>query len=1050
MNENILKNVNERLSNKPAYKKMLNNLLGIGSIDNSTFTSSKINNLDLKSLLSAVDFNKIFNNHSFKVEISNMNSEIMLSDLITSESMEEFIEIINENGSVITMTDRKLLSKSFEEAKEKIITKFKKNKNQTISKWKKVKNRYLDKQAQTNSWPLYVGSMFVKVKTVSSVLYAPLILKKVEIDITNNNKVYIKSIDDSVEMNEKLLFLLQNEYKINLPKIKDEGKYSINQVLDIYSNILSTIINPNFFFENAYEHFTKAEINNLDLQYATGAILTISSPSGGDLRDKLINFILEGDPDDLLDIDVIKDLKREINVELEEGKSIFRITETDLSQEKAIIGSLKDNSIIWGPPGTGKSQTISNIIANLLATNKTAIITSEKKAALDVIQKRMGKISKFMFFGLIDKNVDKEAFYKPFQELINSIMESRYVEKYIPKSSITDAERELLKQKQKLNNEEIDILISIHKKTNDYNFTHILKDIHAFLKERPQLVLNMSNSPESIEILLGENGIKKKRFKLRGYTKEVRNFIDCFKNSGEDFRYFIELSQIKNFKNVEKFDNFIKTEKRYVLDRLKFKNDEDYLEALLSNRFKERMMKLETNAAYRKKLRTFRKNCVSGFRIPYKFVNSHKQVITDLFDIFVSTPQTLAGTIDMDFEYDYAIFDEASQLHLEKSIPFISMANISIIAGDHMQMRPTSYFEVRDTTDILEDSEANVDSLLDFAYRKGLKSREYMLTKNYRSKISDLMMFSSKEFYEGKLDVIDNKKNIGQEAIEVIDVNGKWEGRVNEKEAQAVLDRLLIEKNNYKKIILLTLNSTQKQLIEAEIYNNGKYNPIIILLEEEKVLLRNLENIQGDEADLVIISVAYDKSAKLSATYVGKPIGKNALNVAISRAMEKMIVFKSINSNEVSGNVNNNSVKVFRKWLSYLELSSEDKKNYIIKSNKQFKQFDSIFKEHVYHDVVKYISFSRKILIKKQYNIGSYSIDIALIDSETGKFILGIEIDGYKHHSEFVKMTKNIERQRFIETKEYPIYRITELNWKINTQRVLEEIKKLIYKIMLF
>jgi superfamily I DNA and/or RNA helicase len=79
----------------------------------------------------------------------------------------------------------------------------------------------------------------------------------------------------------------------------------------------------------------------------------------------------------------------------------------------------------------------------------------------------------------------------------------------------------------------------------------------------------------------------------------------------------------------------------------------------------------------------------------------------------------------------------------------------------------------RDNSTFFDEDETDVDSLLDFAYRKGLKAREYMLTKNYRSKSSELMMFSSKEFYKSDLDVLDNKEFINKKSIEVYDVDGK-------------------------------------------------------------------------------------------------------------------------------------------------------------------------------------------------------------------------------------------------------------------------------------
>jgi superfamily I DNA and/or RNA helicase len=84
------------------------------------------------------------------------------------------------------------------------------------------------------------------------------------------------------------------------------------------------------------------------------------------------------------------------------------------------------------------------------------------------------------------------------------------------------------------------------------------------------------------------------------------------------------------------------------------------------------------------------------------------------------------------------------------------------------------------------------------------------------------------------------------------------------------------------------------------------------MLEKGKLFLRNLENIQGDEANLVIVSVAYDKNARFGSTYVARPEGKNALNVAISRAIEKMIVFKSIKSTDIFSKTNNDSIRVLK------------------------------------------------------------------------------------------------------------------------------------------
>lgn len=1050
--EEQLVSIDEKLIQKPEYKKMLNNLLGIGARDNSTFTSSKTSNFDLSKLISDYDINKVFSSKTFTVDITEARGDDAIEMLYEADDSDEFIEICDANGILLTITDRKLLEKDFDEQSASIIAKIRKQKNQKVAKWKRFKNKYLDIQAQTNSWPLYVGTMFVKVRTNTAVLYAPLILKKVQIEITNSNRIQLKAMDDFVDVNEKLLFLLQNEFKFNLPSMnKDADGFSLDEVLEEYQYALEGLISTRgelIDFKGKFEFLNKTEVNNIDIRYASGAALMIASPSGGDLRNKLIEMINTGDIDDILDFDVMRNVKGEVNERLQKGEGIFRITPTDLSQERAVIGSLEDSSIIWGPPGTGKSQTIANIIANLLYKQDTVIVTSEKKAALDVIQQRMGKLSKFMFFGLTGKDINKEEFYKPFTELAN-LVQNTYASNSTslsPKSYILNQEFNYYNQKNKLEHEDIDALSKVYTKIYN-NFPEMANRILGFYSVSKSLsnVVENLGSHELTEVTLEKMGIRKVGL-FKKYPKNVRIFLKDYLLTNSDVDFVKNLIKIQDINNIFAMDNLKNTEVNYVISRSTFANDEDYLEAMLAQKFRNKIIEMQQSSKYGSQIKTFIKNCQSAYRVPYKFVALYKDVINELFDVFVSTPQTLAATINLDEKYDYAIFDEASQLHLEKAIPYIGMAHKTIIAGDNQQMRPTNYFGVRDKSESIDEVEEDVESLLDYAYRKGLGgSREYMLTKNYRSAASELMAFSSKQFYKEELDVVDKCNGSNKDAIEVYDVKGKWEGRTNSKEAYAMLDKLLEVQDDFSKIILLTLNSNQKQFVESIIYAEAEYAPIVDLLGSGRVLLRNLENIQGDEADLVIVSVAYDKNASLGATYVAKPEGKNALNVAISRAKDKMIVFKSISSEEVQGNVKNDSIRVFREWLSFLEMNALERKEYSVSAEMKGQEFDSEFEEEVFIYLKDNLSLNRKTYLQTQFPVGSYRIDVAIMDEETNSFIYGIEIDGYKYHSGFEKMTKDIERQRFLEAKKYPIYRITELNWKINRNKVIADIKKIIY-----
>jgi superfamily I DNA and/or RNA helicase len=107
----------------------------------------------------------------------------------------------------------------------------------------------------------------------------------------------------------------------------------------------------------------------------------------------------------------------------------------------------------------------------------------------------------------------------------------------------------------------------------------------------------------------------------------------------------------------------------------------------------------------------------------------------------------------------------------------------------------------------------------------------------------------------------------------------------------------------------LAFNADQRQLIEKEIIEN--YPKLFKAMEDEKLSVRNIENIQGDEADAVIISVVYDSTTNMASTYVARQGGKNALNVAVSRAKDKMIVIKSVSYQTIK-NANSADFVVFK------------------------------------------------------------------------------------------------------------------------------------------
>jgi hypothetical protein len=131
--KSILSSIEKKLKNKPQYRKMLNNLLGINNWDNATFVSSKINNFNLKNLLNNNDYKKIFNNKTFDVKIRDVNDNVMIEALEFTSNFEEFNNIIHHYGIFISKIDKKFLDKNFS-YKEEIINKIKRQKSKKMSK----------------------------------------------------------------------------------------------------------------------------------------------------------------------------------------------------------------------------------------------------------------------------------------------------------------------------------------------------------------------------------------------------------------------------------------------------------------------------------------------------------------------------------------------------------------------------------------------------------------------------------------------------------------------------------------------------------------------------------------------------------------------------------------------------------------------------------------------------------------------------------------------------------------------------------------------------
>ncbi len=302
-----------------------------------------------------------------------------------------------------------------------------------------------------------------------------------------------------------------------------------------------------------------------------------------------------------------------------------------------------------------------------------------------------------------------------------------------------------------------------------------------------------------------------------------------------------------------------------------------------------------------------------------KVVGEFSQELFDLVPCWMASPETVSAIFPIHGEplFDLVIFDEASQCFAENGFPAMLRGKQIVIAGDEKQLRPNDLYKVR----FEEDSEHNilfeVESLLELA-AQFLPSK--MLQGHYRSKSLDLIDFSNSKFYKNRLKLLPDFKelNEGEPAIGFIKVDGVWENKQNILEARRVLELIrIIRVNGSDKVIgVVTFNYQQAELISE------------ILIDYPRVIVKNIENIQGDEFDVVIFSIGYapDPNGQLKMSFgsLSQKGGENRLNVAITRAKEKIWVVSSIDPSDLKVDATlNDGPKLLKEYLEYAQKVSE-------------------------------------------------------------------------------------------------------------------------------
>lgn len=1045
---NIMSNDNidgGKLNKTKPFERLLTNLIDIRKSDSAIYT--KVDDkfyFDLFLLLSPSNLEKVLHEKSTSVPLQNNNIDEIIKFLSNASELEDIKSLANEMDLNWNSTIINKFSVDFETTKQEQIELFTKKKQTSLANWKSFIKKANDINKNRNIWLIHIGFLYISLSIEDKKIFAPLFVKEANIVLGTTGPILIT--DSSIKINHKIIAFLK---KINIEFSLDFNfsELSIHNLISIFKD---SVKNDFKIPDLTYKVSTNLLFGS-QIKFEPGFVLGLFNVSGGYQHTILEKMIQSGEIQNQLEVQINKNYCKnqvENTIFSKNLSGFFKIQPTNFVQDYAHISSLVQNTIIWGPPGTGKSQVIANIIANIIITKKTAIVSSQKQAALTVLRKRLKKMSLFCLFVVNDKSENYKNFYDPIQQYIELI---EYFEKAedvdsIPIFSEFDKEYVSIINKIFSDNNLVDTKLKAYNTIKKANSIFSLKIAEIIFKLNKKININPSQSPKTIKKLRANILEEQLKRKPKWYEKILENFkktfeediiliLDKLQNYNgnlKDIFEEIENLELSNLMEIHDFLSLTFPEISQVSD------DEKLFMYHCSKISKMVNSTINNNPKLKQLYKNFRMSVKQDKKIsPQQFLLKHFEIINILFPILIITPDIELTMFENDKKpFDYLIVDEASQMFLEEAFPLMYLAKIKIFAGDKQQMQPVRWFASKFSDQYEDDAFGNIDSLLEYAHSIGVFS--VLLDKNYRSKNAALMTFNSKNFYESDLKVANHFNKYINKSIEVINVDGQWNNQTNVKEAKLVVELAQENINKYKKIILLSFNAAQQNIIEKIIFDS--YPDLEKSISKGELIVNNLENIQGEEADLLIISVVYDSTTSLTSTYIARKGGKHALNVATSRAKEKMIICKSILSDNIVNNSNSKDLDIFQQWIRFLDLSAEQQLSYADKDldklnksklNKRFLNFQSDF-------VSKLSQTFKNLKIEIDYKIGNLTIDVVILD-KNNKIIIAFCLVAFEKTTEidYAILKDNIN---FIKAKDYPVEIIDYISWKVNKLLVLKKI----------
>jgi len=467
-------------------------------------------------------------------------------------------------------------------------------------------------------------------------------------------------------------------------------------------------------------------------------------------------------------------------------------------------------------------------------------------------------------------------------------------------------------------------------------------------------------------------------------------------------------------------------------------------------------------------------------------------VVQDLKPVWLMSPLSVSDTLPLDPEHvDVVIFDEASQITLEEAVPSLFRAKQAIVVGDEMQLPPTNFFSAKKEEDQdpleFEESEGELvqydlecNSFLSHA-AKNLPRR--MLGWHYRSRSESLISFSNWAFYQGRLltvpeerlphpdledlvitDAAEARKNV----VAVIErpvsfhflEHGCYEKRRNTPEAEyiaALVRELVLGESDYS-IGVVAFSEAQQAEIESainQLADNDREFARQLELELDRevdgqfvaLLVKNLENIQGDERDIIILSVCYGhpSTGKMRMNFgpINKSGGEKRLNVAFSRAKQHMVVISSIQASDITNDYNDGArcLKGYLQYTAAISTGNQQAAANVLRdlTMHQEQQTSTTSDDIVAQELATAI---RSKGYEVDFNVGQshFRCDLGIRRSGEFEYAVGVILDTESYYQQTDIIERELMRPRLLRAFGWNVVQVLAKDWYHDQEAVIASV----------